>query len=151
MPRQFARDVVGDEARTVRRMGWHGTQNGEPLWRAQAAGFGAVVTMDRSMAFQQNRADLGLGIVVLRARSNRLEDLRPLAREVAAALDRLEPGEVRYAGSCCIADRDREFHRIPACQGSHRGTDRPIRAPAWQEQLSFRPRMPCAPSACAAA
>jgi hypothetical protein len=98
IPRQFARDIVGHEARTVRRMGWLGAQNGELLQRAMPAGFGAGVTMDRNMAFQQNLAGLALGIVVLRPRSNRLEDLRPLAREVTAALDRLDPGEVVHVG-----------------------------------------------------
>ncbi len=105
IPKQFARDIVGHEAHTVRRMGWHGTRNGDLLQRAVAAGFDAIVTVDRNMAFQQNLVELELGIVVIRTRSNRLEDLRPLAREVAAAVDRIRPGEVVHIGQAPLHGR----------------------------------------------
>jgi hypothetical protein len=52
MPLPFARDIVGHDVQTVRNMGWLGTRNGELLRRAAAAGFDAIVTMDRNMAFQ---------------------------------------------------------------------------------------------------
>jgi hypothetical protein len=52
MPLPFARDIVGHDVQTVRNMGWLSTRNGELLRRAAAAGFDAIVTMDRNMAFQ---------------------------------------------------------------------------------------------------
>jgi hypothetical protein len=67
MPLPFARDIVGHDVQTVRNMGWLGTRNGELLRRAAAAGFDAIVTMDRNMAFQQNLGGIELGILVVRA------------------------------------------------------------------------------------
>ena len=98
MPLPFARDIIGHDVLTVRRMSWMGTQNGELLRRASAAGFDAIVTMDRNMSYQQNLSGLELGIVVVRAPSNRLEALRPLAGEIAAALDTLDRGQVVRVG-----------------------------------------------------
>ena len=71
MPLPFARHIVGHDVQTVRRLGWMGAQNGELLRRAAAAGFDVLVTMDPNMSYQQNLGDLQLGIVVVRAPSNR--------------------------------------------------------------------------------
>jgi hypothetical protein len=98
MPLPFARDIVGHDVQTVRNMGWLGTRNGELLRRAAAAGFDAIVTMDRNMAFQQNLSGIELGILVVRAPSNRLEALQPLAGEIGIALDRIERGQVVEVG-----------------------------------------------------
>lgn len=99
MPRPFARDIIGHEVLTVRRMRWTGTANGELLRRAAAAGFKAIVTMDRNMQYQQNVSNLELGIVVVRAPSNALDDLRPLARDIVAALNHLDQGQVVHVGN----------------------------------------------------
>lgn len=98
MPLPFARDIVGHDVQTVRRLGWAGTHNGELLRRAAAAGFDAIVTMDRNIPYQQNLGGLELGIVIVRAPSNRLEALHPLAGEIAAALDVLNRGQVVHVG-----------------------------------------------------
>ena len=67
-------------------LGWAGVGNGALLKRAAEHGFDAFLTPDRGFAFQQNRSALPLTVVILRARSNRLEDLRPL---VPALLEKL--------------------------------------------------------------
>lgn len=69
------------------------------LRRAVAAGFDALVTMDRSLEHQQNVAGMGIASVVLIAPSNRIEDLRPLAAEVDQALASLQPGQVVHVGT----------------------------------------------------
>lgn len=81
------------DVRTVADMGWRGVKNGALLARA-APLFDAFVTVDANLPHQQNTPAVGLIIVVLRARSNRLEHLLPLITEAAAALDRGQPGEV---------------------------------------------------------
>ncbi len=50
--------------------------------------------MHQSLRFQQNPAGRPLAVVLLRARSNRLPDLTPLAAAVLAALPEAPPGEV---------------------------------------------------------
>ncbi|MGD9816435.1 MAG: hypothetical protein AB7Q23_04305 [Hyphomonadaceae bacterium] len=57
-------------------------------------GFDAFITIDRSLPSQQRLAGRAFGVVLLRAASNRFEDLAPLAPEILAALAALRPGEV---------------------------------------------------------
>jgi hypothetical protein len=40
--------------------------------------FDVFVTVDRNLSFQQNLTNYNIAIVILRARTNRLRDLRPL-------------------------------------------------------------------------
>ena len=101
MPRPYAREIVADghEVLTVRQMRWAGTSNGELLQKAANAGFGAVVTVDRNLEYQQNVAQAEIGVVVLVVQSNRIEDLLPLAAEFLQALDRIQPGQVIRVGT----------------------------------------------------
>jgi len=54
----------------------------------------AFVTVDRNLAFQQRIDKLALAVVILRARSNRLADLRPLVPALLRALSQAQAGEV---------------------------------------------------------
>jgi len=65
-------------------MGWAGTGNGALLRLAADNGFNALLTVDRGFAHQQNQDDLPLPVVIMRAASNRPEELRPL---VPGAID----------------------------------------------------------------
>jgi hypothetical protein len=53
---------------------------------AQAAGYEALITGDRGIPHQQNRAGLNLSIIVLRPRTNQLEDLLRLVAAIDDAL-----------------------------------------------------------------
>jgi hypothetical protein len=61
--------------------------------------YDVLVTMDRSIEFQQRLSTLPFGIVLVRVRSNRMQDLRPLVPSILAALDAVDPGRVRRVGS----------------------------------------------------
>ena len=58
-----------------------------------------ALVMDRAIAFQHNVSALSFGIVVVRARSNRMGDLRPLVPSILAAIGAVEPGLVRRVGA----------------------------------------------------
>ncbi len=75
-------------------MGWQGIKNGELLRRARGR-FEVLVTMDRNLEFQQNIVDFEGAMLLLRARSNRMIHLRPLVPGILAALNDVQPGEVR--------------------------------------------------------
>ncbi len=64
------------------------------LGKAEAAGFAVLVTGDRNLEHQQNLAARKLGIVVLAAPSNTLEDLLPPVANALIAIDRIQPGKV---------------------------------------------------------
>lgn len=70
---------------------WAGLKNGELLSIAQDS-FDVFVTTDRNLVFQQNIPQFAIGIIVLRARSNRLADLRLLVPRLLEVLDTVARG-----------------------------------------------------------
>ena len=62
--------------------------------------------MDKNLQFQQNLAAHAIAVVLIRARSNRVDDLRPLVPQILAAVAAGEPGAIRYPGGggwMCLA------------------------------------------------
>ena len=57
------------------------------------------LTMDRGVEFQQNIQNLLIGVMVIRAPSNRFEDLQPLIPDMKAAMRTIQPGQVSLVGS----------------------------------------------------
>ena len=75
-------------------MGWSGIKNGVLL--ALVSGkFDVFVTVDRNLAFQNVVANLPFAVIVLHARTNRLDDLRPLMPELMRVMEQSKPGELR--------------------------------------------------------
>ena len=97
LPRDLGKELTGHEVRTVRQAGWTGLANGNLLRRA-AGQFDVLVTGDRNLEHQQNRADLPISVVVLVAVSNRIESLRPLVPELLNAIERIRPGQILNVG-----------------------------------------------------
>jgi hypothetical protein len=64
--------------------GGRGIQNGELLRVAADAGFDVLVTADHNLQFQQNLSQSRIGIILLIAPSNALEDLLPLVPSLLA-------------------------------------------------------------------
>jgi hypothetical protein len=52
------------------------------------------VTIDGNLAAQQNTKVLPFAVIVLKARSNKIEDLRPLVPKILAELTAAKPGQV---------------------------------------------------------
>ena len=74
-------------------MGWADLDDG-PLLGVMEERFDALVTVDKSLPNQQRISDRPLAVVVLRARTNRLVDLLPLAPKLRAVLENARPGQV---------------------------------------------------------
>jgi predicted nuclease of predicted toxin-antitoxin system len=94
---RLARDFIEHEVSTVEQMGWKSKANGELLALAAKA-FDVFVTTDRNLSFQQNVQNLSIAVVVMRACTNRLADLRPIVPAVLKVLPFLKKGEVREIG-----------------------------------------------------
>ena len=75
---------------TAYEKGWSALRNGELLAKAEAE-FDVLVTTDRNLRHQQNLADRRIAIVVLPTTS--WPRLQRIAREIAAAVDALKPGQ----------------------------------------------------------
>jgi hypothetical protein len=95
--RRLAKAFPGHRVRTVPQMGWATVKNGRLLRLAEEE-FDVFVTVDRNLAFQHPIPKFRIAVVVLRAATNRLSDLEPLAPLLLAALPSLEPGAVRVIG-----------------------------------------------------
>ena len=93
--RRLAREIAGHDVTTVPDAGWASAKNGELLALAQES-FDAFITTDRKLAFQQRSANFSIAIVILRARTNRLADLRPLVPKLLQILPTAKRGEVTW-------------------------------------------------------
>ena len=78
---------------TVSRQGWKGKRNSELLQQAEAA-FNVLVTMDRSIEHQQNFNKYNIGVILISARSNRIQDIQPAMLRVNEVLREVQPGQV---------------------------------------------------------
>ena len=84
--------------RTAPEMGWASRRNGELL--ALAVGqFDVFLTADRNLSYQQDVSAFDIAVVVLVARSNRFEDLRPLAPQILEVVDTAARGRVTVVSS----------------------------------------------------
>ena len=93
LPKRLARLLPGHEVITVRQMNWLGLSNGRLLAVASPQ-FEVLLTADKNLVRQQDLAGLRIAVIVLRARSNKIDDLGPLVPQVLARLASLQPGTV---------------------------------------------------------
>ena len=90
VPSSMGRLLVGHEAMSVQKCGWSGVKNGKLL--ALAAGeFDVLLTADKGIEYQQNLQTLPIAVLIVLAKSNRMEDLATAIPAVLAALQTLAP------------------------------------------------------------
>ena len=90
VPGRLGSMLVGHTTITVQRRGWASINNGKLL--ALAAGeFDVLLTADKGMEYQQNLATLPISILIVLARSNRIEDLATAVPVILSALAELPP------------------------------------------------------------
>lgn len=97
LPRAFATLLPGHRTATTHQRRWSDLDDG-PLLNAADGEYDALITMDQNLRFQQNLRGRRLRIVVIRAASNKLTDLIPIAPTVLAALAEMMPGDLRIVG-----------------------------------------------------
>jgi predicted nuclease of predicted toxin-antitoxin system len=93
LPKRLARELPGHEVTTVPAAGFAGLVNGE-LLRRISGNYEVFVTIDGNLTAQQNMKGLSFAVIVLRAHSNKIEDIRPLIPQILEALSVAEPGQV---------------------------------------------------------
>jgi hypothetical protein len=84
--------LPGHDVRTVRQMNWLGLSNGRLL--DAAADFDLFITVDKNLVQQQQLSGRRLAVIVLRVRSNKIEDISPLLPKVLGLLSNLKSGTV---------------------------------------------------------
>jgi hypothetical protein len=86
------------DCQTARYAGLSGLKNGALLSAAEAANFNVLLTVDKSIEFQQNLASRKIAVIVLSGESDRLRDLLPLIPACLATLDSIQPGQLIKIG-----------------------------------------------------
>jgi hypothetical protein len=81
-----------------RAEGWAGIKNGDLLALAEKE-FDTFVTVDRKLASQQDLTKFRIAVLLIRARTNRLEHIRPLAAEVLEKLPHATRGALTVIGT----------------------------------------------------
>jgi len=91
LPKRLAKLLSGHEVRTTRQMNWQGLSNGNLLAEADPH-FDVFVTVDKNLVRQQQMSGFRIAVIVLRAPSNKIEDLSALVPELLRALNVARPG-----------------------------------------------------------
>jgi len=94
---RLAAEIPGHEVKTVPQMGWANFNNGHLLGLAQQ-NFDVFITVDRNLPFQQNLPKFDIAIVVLRAPTNRLADLKLLVPFLLTHLPTAPTGQATFVG-----------------------------------------------------
>ena len=97
VPRQIAAMILGHDLTTTAALGWEKLKDGALL---DAAGnvCDVLVTLDKSMRYQQRLDHRTFGVVLMRAKSSRIEQLMPLVPGLLRILPNVKPGQCTVIG-----------------------------------------------------
>jgi predicted nuclease of predicted toxin-antitoxin system len=93
VPKKLKRAFPGYVVSTVTEMGWAGTGNSALLAKAEGI-FDALLTVDKSIQYQNNFADKKIILVTMIVKQNKIQYLLPLVPKVIQALQSAVPGQV---------------------------------------------------------
>jgi hypothetical protein len=93
LPKDFAGELTGHHVKTVPQAGWASISNGKLLLLiAESRKFDLFLTMDKQLPQQNKIRQLPFAVVVLRAKSNRLEHIFPFATLLLRRIDEFKAG-----------------------------------------------------------
>ena len=93
LPVDFRHSFPGHEVHSVEWAGLKGKKNGELLQAAEGGGYQVLLTVDQGIPRQQTMVGRKLSIILIRSRTNQMEDLLPLAPQIIKALQFIQPGQ----------------------------------------------------------
>ena len=97
LPIDFRHHLPGHEVHTAEWAGFKSLKNGKLLEEAETAGYQVFLTVDRAVPHQQNFVQRRISVLVVRARTNQMEDLLPAVGGILVALGEIQPGQVAFA------------------------------------------------------
>lgn len=97
LPRKLKWSFPQHECSTVQEAGLGGKQNGDLLALVEGK-FDVFLTVDKGVRYQQNLSGRNIAVVVIRTKSNDIDDILPHVSECDAALQSVRPGEVVVVG-----------------------------------------------------
>ncbi|HEY6349867.1 MAG TPA: DUF5615 family PIN-like protein [Candidatus Angelobacter sp.] len=94
---KFSLEASGFECLTVQEIGLSGKKNGELLALAENK-FDVFLTLDKNIQYQQNLTNRRIAVLLIGARSNDMDDIRPHLPACLAALQAIQAGQVVRVG-----------------------------------------------------
>ena len=91
IPHDLRHLLPGHDVFTVAYMGWSGVENGNLLKVAGETEFEVVITKDSGVEYEQHLAALPLAVLVLRTKTNKLDDILPLLPLILSSLTTIQP------------------------------------------------------------
>lgn len=98
VPARLARSLTGHTVTTVPRRGWAGIKNGDLLSLAEKE-FDIFVTVDKNLSEQQDVAQFDIAVVLIRSRSNQLEELQKVASELLESIGQATSRQLTIVGT----------------------------------------------------
>jgi len=93
LPVDFRHSFPNHETHSAEWAGFKGKKNGELLLAAEVCGYQVLITVDHGIPRQQTITGRNLAIILIRSRTNQMEDLLPLAPAIIDVLESIEPGQ----------------------------------------------------------
>lgn len=93
IPKKLKEELRGHSVSTVTEAGWSGKKNGELLRLAEKK-FDAFVTVDQNLSYQQNILKYKIAVILLTAKDNDLDTLKPFMPKVCQILKSLKTGHI---------------------------------------------------------
>jgi predicted nuclease of predicted toxin-antitoxin system len=94
LPIDFRHSFPNHDAHTAQWAGLKSTKNGELLLAAEKAGYDVLLTVDKGIPYQQHSVNRKLSIIMVRSRTNQIEDLLPLVDAILNALKTITPAQI---------------------------------------------------------
>ena len=92
---RFGRHFLDREVVHVRDLGWTELSNGKLLAAAEEAGFGVLLTVDKSIRKQQNLKGKSINLLTLDTPSILIEDIILFVSDSEAAIRHLEASDLK--------------------------------------------------------
>ena len=96
LPRQLVAGLSEHTVDTVQKSGWAGLKNGKLLAKLSGK-YEILLTIDKRIGHEQKLPG-DVAVITVRARSNRIQDLKPLVPEILQALKEAKAGTVTSVG-----------------------------------------------------
>jgi predicted nuclease of predicted toxin-antitoxin system len=97
IPEKFQLNLAPYSCTTVRKAGLAGKKNGELLALADGR-FDVLVTVDKSVRYQQSMKGRRISVIIIRAHGNSVAKLKPHVAACCAALGSIGLGEIVEVG-----------------------------------------------------
>lgn len=94
LPLDFRHCFQDYHAHTAEWAGFKGIKNGQLLREAEGAGYAVFLTTDKGILHQQNLAGRRMSIILIRSRTNKIEDLLPAVDAIIRELRIIEPSRL---------------------------------------------------------